>query len=103
VSTWLPRVFSREKIWIHPREVILITLISSGQSSRAMSQTLGIGITTIRECCRIIHRKIGTHSRLAIGLWAIRNGMVKSAVQPKSRYPVYRTLTRGRLMAMRES
>jgi hypothetical protein len=42
---------------------------------------LGIGITTIRECCRIIHRKIGTHSRLAIGLWAIREGMVKSAIQ----------------------
>jgi hypothetical protein len=43
-----------------------------------MSKVLGIGITTIRERCRIIHRKIGTHSRLAIRLWAIRKGMVKS-------------------------
>jgi hypothetical protein len=43
-----------------------------------MSKVLGIGITTIRERCRIIHRKIGAHSRLAIRLWAIRKGMVKS-------------------------
>jgi hypothetical protein len=49
-----------------------------------MSKIMGIGITTIRECCRTIHRKIGTRSRLAIGLWAIREGMVKSAVQPES-------------------
>jgi hypothetical protein len=47
-----------------------------------MSKMLGIRITTIRECCRTIQGKIGTHSQLAIGLWAIREGMVKSAVQP---------------------
>jgi hypothetical protein len=52
-----------------------------------MSKILGIGITTIRECCRTIHGKIGTHSPLAIGLWAIREGMVKSAVQPNSGFP----------------
>jgi DNA-binding CsgD family transcriptional regulator len=67
-----------------PREVTLIALISSGQSSRAMSQTLGIGMPTIRKYCSIIHDKIGTHSRLAIGLWALHKGMVKSAVEPKS-------------------
>jgi hypothetical protein len=39
---------------------------------------------TIRKYCSIIHDKIGTHSRLAIGLWAIHKGMVKSAVEPKS-------------------
>jgi DNA-binding NarL/FixJ family response regulator len=55
-------------------------LISSGKSGRAISQTLGVGMPTIREYCRRIHAKIGTHSRLAIGLWAIRKGMVKSAV-----------------------
>jgi hypothetical protein len=48
-----------------------------------MSQTLGIGVPAIRECCRAIHRKIGTHSRLAIGLWAIREGMIKSAFRAK--------------------
>lgn len=69
---------------LSPREVSLIALISSGRSSRAMSQIMDIGITTIREYCRIIHRKIGTRSRLAIGLWAIREGMVKSAVPPES-------------------
>jgi DNA-binding CsgD family transcriptional regulator len=67
-----------------PREVTLIALISSGKSGRAISQTLGIGMPTIRKYCGIIHGKIGTHSRLAIALWAIREGMVKSAVQPKS-------------------
>jgi hypothetical protein len=60
-----------------------------------MSQTLGVGITTIRVCCRIIHRKIGTHWRLAIGLWAIREGMVKSAVRPKPGIPCTEPLTRG--------
>jgi DNA-binding CsgD family transcriptional regulator len=60
--------FLARKYGLTPREVILIALISSGQSSRAMSQTLRIGITTIRECCRIIHRKIATHLR-AICLW----------------------------------
>jgi DNA-binding CsgD family transcriptional regulator len=74
--------FLAQKYGLTPREVILIALISSGQSSRTMSRTLGIRITTIRECYRTIHRKIGTHSRLAIGLWAIREGMVKCAIQP---------------------
>jgi DNA-binding CsgD family transcriptional regulator len=76
--------FLARKYGLTLREVTLIALISSGQSSRAMSKITGIGITTIRECCRTIHRKIGTHSRLAIGSWAIREGMVKSAVQLKS-------------------
>jgi DNA-binding CsgD family transcriptional regulator len=62
------------------REVTVIALISSGQSGRDMSQTLGIGMPRIRKYCGSIHRKIGTHSRLAIGLWAIRKGMVKSAM-----------------------
>jgi DNA-binding CsgD family transcriptional regulator len=78
-----------------PREVTLIALISSGQSSRAMSQTLGIGMPTIRKYCSIIHDKIGTHSRLAIGLWAIRKGMVKSAVEPKSGRRVQDALRAG--------
>jgi DNA-binding NarL/FixJ family response regulator len=75
--------FLAKKYGLTSQEVILIVLISSGQSSRTMSRALGIRITTIRECYRIIHRKIGTHSRLAIGLWAIREGMVKSAVEPE--------------------
>jgi DNA-binding CsgD family transcriptional regulator len=79
--------FLARKYGLTPREVSLIALISSGRSSRAMSKILGIGITTIRECCRTIHGKIGTHSPLAIGLWAIREGMVKSAVQPNSGFP----------------
>ena len=87
--------FLAQKYGLTPREVTLIALISSGKSGRAISQTLGIGMPTIRQYCGRIHGKIGTHSRLAIGLWAIRNGMVKSAVQPKSHYPVYRTLTKG--------
>jgi DNA-binding CsgD family transcriptional regulator len=77
------------------REVTLIALISSGQSSRAMSQTLGIGMPTIRKYCGIIHEKIGTHSRLAIGLWAIHKGMVKSAVEPKSDRRVQDALRAG--------
>jgi hypothetical protein len=60
-----------------------IALICSGKSGRAISQILGIGMPTIRQHWGRIHGKIGTHSRLAIGLWAIRNGMVKSAVQSK--------------------
>jgi DNA-binding CsgD family transcriptional regulator len=87
--------FLARKYGLTPREVNLIALISSGRSSRAMSRIMGIGITTIRECCRTIHRKIGTHSRLAIGLWAIRKGMVKSAVQPKSAFSFTEPITRG--------
>jgi DNA-binding NarL/FixJ family response regulator len=76
--------FLAKEYGLTPQEVILIVLISSGQSGRTMSRTLGIRITTIRECCRAIHGKIGTHSPLAIGLWAIRAGMVKSAIPPES-------------------
>jgi DNA-binding CsgD family transcriptional regulator len=76
--------FLARKYGLTPREVTLIALISSGKSGRAISQTLGIGMPTIRKYCGIIHGKIGTHSRLAIGLWAIREGIVKSVVQPKS-------------------
>jgi DNA-binding CsgD family transcriptional regulator len=84
VSAWLPRVcFLAKKYGLTPREVTLIALISSGKSGRAISQTLGIGMPTIRKYC-CIHDKIGTHSRLEIGLWAIREGMVKSAVQSES-------------------
>jgi DNA-binding CsgD family transcriptional regulator len=71
--------FLARKYGLTPREVTLIALISSGKSGRAISQTLGIGMPTIRKYCGIIHGKIGTHSRLAIGLWAIHEGMVKSA------------------------
>jgi DNA-binding NarL/FixJ family response regulator len=77
-------VFSLENTGSPPREITLIALISSGQSGRAMSKTLGIGMPTIRKYCGIIHDKICTHSRLAIGLWAIREGMVKSVVQTES-------------------
>jgi DNA-binding CsgD family transcriptional regulator len=75
--------FLARKYGLTPREVTLIALISSGKSGRAISQTLGIGMPTIRKYCSTIHGKIGTQSRLAIGLWAIREGMVKSAIQPK--------------------
>jgi DNA-binding CsgD family transcriptional regulator len=74
--------FLAQKYGLTPREVTLIALICSGKSGRAISQILGIGMPTIRQHCRRIHGKIGTHSRLAIGLWAIRKGMVKSAVSP---------------------
>jgi DNA-binding CsgD family transcriptional regulator len=74
------------KYGLTPREVTLIALISSGKSGRAISQTLGIGMPTIRRYCGGIHNKIGTHSRLEIGLWAIRERMVKSAAQPKSSF-----------------
>ncbi len=74
--------FLAQRYGLIPREVALIALISSGKSGRAISQTLGVEMPTIREYCRRIHAKIGTHSRLAIGLWAIRKGMVKSAVEP---------------------
>jgi DNA-binding CsgD family transcriptional regulator len=77
--------FLARKYGLTPREVTLIALISSGKSGRAISQTLGVGMPTIRKYCSIIHDKIGTHSRLAIGLWALREGMVKSAVQPVDR------------------
>jgi hypothetical protein len=60
----------------------MIALIRSGRSSPPMSKISGIGITTIRECRSTIHGKIGTHSPLAIGLWAVREEMVKSAIQP---------------------
>jgi DNA-binding CsgD family transcriptional regulator len=75
--------FLAQKYGLTPREVTLIALITSGKSGRAISQTLGIGMPTIRQHCGRIHGKIGTHSRLAIALWAIRNGMVKSAIQPR--------------------
>jgi DNA-binding CsgD family transcriptional regulator len=80
VSAWLPRMFSCGNIRAHSREVALIALISSGKSGRAISQALGVGMPKIRQYCSRIHGKIGTHSRLGIGLWAIRKGMVKSAV-----------------------
>jgi DNA-binding NarL/FixJ family response regulator len=82
--------FLAKKYRLTPREVTLIALISSGKSGRAISQTLGIGMPTIRKYSSIIHDKIGTHSRLAIGLWAIREGMVKSVVQPESGFPYTR-------------
>jgi DNA-binding NarL/FixJ family response regulator len=77
--------FLAQQYGLTPREVALIALISSGKSGRAISRTLGIEMSAIRQYCCRIHGKIGTHSRLAIGLWAIRKGMVKSAVQPESR------------------
>jgi DNA-binding CsgD family transcriptional regulator len=76
--------FLARKYGLTPREVTLIALICSGKSGRAISQILGIKMPTIAKYCSIIHDKIGTHSRLAIGLWALHKGMVKSAVEPKS-------------------
>jgi DNA-binding CsgD family transcriptional regulator len=87
--------FLAEIYGLTPREVTLIALISSGKSGRAISQTLGLGMSKIRQYCGRIHGKIGTHSRLGIGLWAIRKGMVKSAVQPQSSFPLPGLLTRS--------
>ena len=87
--------FLAEIYGLTPREVTLIALISSGKSGRAISQTLGVGMQKIRQYCSRIHGKIGTHSRLGIGLWAIRKGMVKSAVQPQSGFPFPGLLTRS--------
>ena len=87
--------FLARKYGLTPREVTLIAMISSGRSSRAMSKIMGTGITTIRRCCRTINDKIGTHSPLAIGLWAIREGMVKSVVPPESGRRVRETLRAG--------
>jgi DNA-binding CsgD family transcriptional regulator len=87
--------FLAQKYGLTPREVTLIALICLGKSGRVISQILGIGMPTIRQHCGRIHGKIRTHSRLAIGLWAIRNGMVKSAVQPISGFPCTEPLTRG--------
>jgi hypothetical protein len=56
---------------------------------------LGIKVKTICEYCVRIHGKIGTRSRLAIGLWAIREGMVKSAVPPESGRRVQDPYKRG--------
>jgi DNA-binding CsgD family transcriptional regulator len=78
---------SVERYGLTPREVTLIALISSGKSGRAISQTLGVEMKKIRQYCGRIHGKIATRSRLGIGLWAIRKGMVKSVVQPESDLP----------------
>jgi DNA-binding CsgD family transcriptional regulator len=90
-----PVCFLAKKYRLTPREVTLIALISSGQSSRAMSQILGTKVKTICEYCVRIHDKIGTRSRLAIGLWAIREGMVKNAIPPESGRRVQDALRAG--------
>ena len=87
--------FLAEIYGLTPREVALIALISSGKSGRAISEALGVGMQKIRQYCSRIHGKIGTHSRLGIGLWAIRKGMVKSADQPQSGFPFPGLLTRS--------
>ena len=87
--------FLAKKYRLTPREVTLIALISSGQSGRAMSQILGVKVKTICEYCVRIHGKIGTHSRLAIGLWAIHEGMVKRVVPPESSRRVQDALRTG--------
>jgi hypothetical protein len=43
--------FLARKYGLTPREVTLIALTSSGKSGRAISQTLGIGMPTIRRYC----------------------------------------------------
>jgi ATP/maltotriose-dependent transcriptional regulator MalT len=52
--------FLAEIYGLTPREVALIALISSGTSGRVISQTLGVGMTTIRPYCARIHGKIAT-------------------------------------------
>jgi DNA-binding CsgD family transcriptional regulator len=64
--------FLARKYGLTPREIILIALISSGKSGRAISQTLGIRMPTIWKYCGIIHGKIGTlrGSQLVCGRYA---------------------------------
>jgi DNA-binding CsgD family transcriptional regulator len=76
--------FLARKYGLTPREVTLIALITSSKVGRAISQTLGVVMPTIRQDCGRLHGKVGSRSRLAIGLCAIRNEMVKSAVQAES-------------------
>jgi DNA-binding CsgD family transcriptional regulator len=76
--------FLAQKYGLAPREVTLIALITSGKNGRAISQALGIGMPKIRQHCAGFMARLAPIRGSQSVLWAIRNGMVKSAVQPKS-------------------
>ena len=72
VFAWLPPMFSRAKIRAHSPGSYPDRFDYFGQEWPRHQSDVG---------------RLATHSRFSIRLWAIREGMVKSAVQPESSVP----------------
>lgn len=59
-----------------PRELEVLQLILSGKSNKEIAREVFISKKTVEFHLDNIYSKIGTRSRLAAGLWAIRQGLL---------------------------
>lgn len=75
---------------LSPRELQIITLLSTGLNQRQISEELGLGFTTVRTHCRNAYLKLGVRSQTAAVAAAHRLGLIDNMERP-SRSGVART------------
>ena len=64
-----------QRYQLTPREVQVIALL--GLKNKAMARALGCSAKTVAKHVEHIGRKTGAESKLAIGLWAIAEGLLR--------------------------
>ena len=61
---------------LHPRELEVLALISSGMTNKQVSSELGIAVSTVTSHVMNIFRKLGVQSRTEAAFFAIKNGLL---------------------------
>lgn len=60
-----------------PREVQIVILIGRNKKYHEIAEELGLGYETIKTYSRRIRKKLSLTSKLAIGIWAYSQGLLK--------------------------
>ena len=69
------------------RELEVLRMLTSGSSTAASSQLLGISTATLRAHVQAILRKLGAHSRLEAVAEAARLGLITLETRPRETSP----------------
>jgi len=72
------RTSSAEVTWrlLTDREREVLERIVRGESTRAMSSSMGISVTTLRSHVHGVLTKLNVHSRLEAAAWAVSHGLI---------------------------
>ena len=58
-----------------PRELEILRLVITGKTNKAIANDILISTKTVEFHLDHIYSKIGVHTRLMAGIWAVQNGL----------------------------
>ncbi len=59
-----------------PKERVVVALMAESRSNKQIARALAIGVSTVKSYVSSILLKLGLKSRLQVGLYALRRGLV---------------------------